>query len=169
MFALALGSGLLAAPRPAPAQGAARAVTTCFETWTGRMRLHQLDAAIALCSRIVDDPSSAAAARGRAFGQRGLLHGRRWALVESSADALHGIADISEGFRLDRPDRERRQQLLLVRAKLHEAIGQFDKAFGDFRAVLQDDPGNDAARAGLRRLGQSDARRAIGAAAPPPS
>ena len=148
----ALGLLLLAAAPPALGQDRANS-DVCFQTQTAVLRLAQLDDAIARCTTIIDDRATAASLRGEALGQRGVMHGRRWSIVEIPQDAVQGIADITEGFRLHTPNEERRRQLVLVRAQLYAATGQTRRATEDFRDVLAGDPANATARAGLRRLG----------------
>ena len=90
--------------------------------------------------------------RGQALAQRGHAHFRRWAILEASHDATRGIADITEGLRLHTPGKERKHQLLVIRAQLLGATGQLRRASDDYRLVLSEDPGNEAARMGLRRI-----------------
>ena len=87
----------------------------------------------------------------QALAQRGLAHFRRWAVLEVAHDATRGIADITEGLRLHTPGKERKHQLLVVRAQLLGATGQLRRASDDYRLVLSEDPGNEAARAGLAK------------------
>jgi hypothetical protein len=115
--------------------------------------LHQLDQLTELCDKIINDPSAKPEMRGQALAQRGHAHFRRWAVLEAAHDATRGIADITEGLRLHTPGRERKHQLLLIRAQLLGATGQLRRASDDYRLVLSEDPGNDAARAGLRKIG----------------
>ncbi len=147
---------VIAGLTPAFAQDGTANTSACFQQNVAALRLARLDDAIARCAVIIDDRAAAASLRGEASAQRGLMHGRRWAVLETQGDATQGIADISEGLRLHTPGAERRVQLLLVRAQLYTATGQTRRAADDFRNVLSSDPGNDIARAGLRRLGQPD-------------
>jgi hypothetical protein len=141
---------------PALGQHSAANSTGCFQARTAALRLAQLDDAIAHCSSVIDDRAAPASLRGEALTQRGMMHARRWSIVEIQQDAVQGIADITEGFRLYEPKEEKRRQLLIVRAQLYAATGQTRRAGDDFRSVLAVDPENDIARAGLRKLGQSD-------------
>jgi hypothetical protein len=94
--------------------------------------------------------------RGQALAQRGLLYAKRWSIVETEPDALHGIADITEGLRLYSPDKDKKQHLLNVRGQLYLATGQHKKAADDFKAVLAEAPDNEAARAGLKKTGAAE-------------
>ena len=141
---------------PALAQEGTANASACFQQNVPALRLARLDDAIGRCTDIIDDRAAAASLRGEALAQRGLMRGRRWAVLEAQEDATQGIADISESLRLHAPGEERRIQLVLVRAQLYTAIGQTRRATDDFRNVLSTNPGNDIARAGLRRLGQPD-------------
>jgi hypothetical protein len=149
----ALGLFLLVAAPSAFGQDRTNSAA-CFQAQTAALRLAQLDDAISRCTIIIDDRATPASLRGEALSQRGVMHGRRWSIVEIAQDAVQGIADITEGFRLHTPKEERRRQLVLVRAQLYAATGQTRRAGEDFRDVLAGDPTNDIARAGLRRLGE---------------
>jgi hypothetical protein len=151
-WALLLAAGLA----PARGQDDAPKVISCFETQTSALRLAQVDRAIELCTLIIDDQAITSKARGEALSQRGLLHARRWTAVEIPQEASQGIADISEGLRLYTPPEERRHLLLIIRAQLYVATGQTRRASDDYRTVLNADPNNAVARAGLRRLGQPE-------------
>lgn len=131
-------------------------LVSCFEARIAPLRLSQLDQGIALCTTIIEDRAAAATLRGEALIQRGLMRGRRWAIIQILGDALQGIADISEGLRLNAPANERMHQILLVRAQLYAVTGQTRKAYDDYRTVLDSDPANDAARTGLSRLGRPE-------------
>ena len=149
----ALGLLLMVAAPPALGQDRANSAG-CFQAQTAALRLAQLDDAIARCTTIIDERATPASLRGEALSQRGVMHGRRWSIIEIPQDAVQGIADITEGFRLHTPNKERRRQLVLVRAQLYAATGQTRRATEDFRTVLAGDPTNGIARAGLRRLGE---------------
>jgi hypothetical protein len=140
-----------------PSQYAPTKVSSCFEPWTANLRIAQLDHGIELCSKIAEDRSAPAKARGEALAQRGLLHARRWSIVELQSEALQGIADITEGLKLHTPDSGRKSHLLVVRAQLYVATGQLRRATDDYRAVLAAEPDNEPAKAGLRRIGQPEA------------
>jgi hypothetical protein len=128
-------------------------INTCFEETIAALRLNQLDQLTELCDRIINDASARPEMRGQALAQRGLAHFRRWAVLEAAHDATRGIADITDGLRLHTPGRERKHQLLVVRAQLLGATGQLRRATDDYRLILSEDPGNEAARVGLRRIG----------------
>ena len=108
---------LLAAAPPALGLDGTANSAVCFQTQTAALRLSQLDDAIARCTSVIDDRAVVAQVRGEALGQRGMMHARRWSIIEIPQDALQGIADISEGFRLFTPNEERRRTLLIVRAQ----------------------------------------------------
>jgi tetratricopeptide (TPR) repeat protein len=128
-------------------------INTCFEESIAALRLNQLDQLTELCDKVINNASTRPELRGQALAQRGLAHFRRWAVLEASHDATRGIADITDGLRLHTPAMERKHQLLVIRAQLLGATGQFRRAADDYRLVLSEDPGNDAARLGLRRIG----------------
>jgi hypothetical protein len=128
-------------------------INTCFEESIAALRLSQLDQLIDLCDKVVSDAATKPETRGQALAQRGLGHFRRWAVLETAHDATRGISDITEGLRLHTPVKERRQQLLLIRAQLYAATGQLRRASDDYRLVLSEDPTNDTARTGLRKIG----------------
>ena len=128
-------------------------INTCFEETIAALRLNQLDQLTELCDKIVNDASARPEIRGQALAQRGLAHFRRWAVLEVAHDATRGIADITDGLRLHTPGKERKHQLLVVRAQLLGATGQLRRASDDYKVVLSEDPGNEAARAGLRKIG----------------
>jgi hypothetical protein len=139
-----------------PSRFAPTKVSSCFEPWTANLRLSQLDHGIELCSRIAEDRSAPAKTRGEALAQRGLLHARRWSIVELQTEALQGIADVTEGLRLHTPDNSRKHHLLVVRAQLYVATGQLRRAADDYRTVIAAEPDNEPAKAGLRRIGQPE-------------
>ena len=128
-------------------------INTCFEEAIAALRLNQLEQLTELCDKIINDASARPEMRGQALAQRGLAHFRRWAVLEAPHDATRGIADITDGLRLHTPGKERKHQLLVVRAQLLGATGQLRRATDDYRLVLSEDPGNDAARLGLRKIG----------------
>ena len=128
-------------------------ISTCFEETIAALRLNQIDQITELCDKIINDASARPELRGQALAQRGHAHFRRWAVLEASHDATRGIADITEGLRLHTPGKERKHQLLVIRAQLLSATGQLRRASDDYRLVLSEDPGNEAARMGLRRIG----------------
>ena len=138
-----------------PAAGAQpfQRINTCFEETIAALRLNQLDQLTELCDKVINNASARPELRGQALAQRGLAHFRRWAVLEASHDATRGIADITDGLRLHTPAMERKHQLLVIRAQLLGATGQLRRAADDYRLVLSEDPGNDAARLGLRRIG----------------
>jgi hypothetical protein len=138
--------------QPAPGQEVRR-INTCFEESLAALRLSQLERGIVLCDQLIEDKSTPSVQRGEAFAQRGLMHARRWSIVSTSADAVQGIADITEAFRLHNPPTARKHQLLIVRAQLNVAAGQTRRASEDFTAVLNEDSGNAAAQDGLKKLG----------------
>ena len=137
---------------PAQAQPVQR-INSCFEESIAALRLSQLDQLTELCDRIINDVSATGETRGQALAQRGHAAFRRWAVLETVPDATRGIADITESLRLHTPGPERKQQLLLIRARLYAAAGQLRRAADDYRLVLSEDPSNDTARLGLRKIG----------------
>ena len=129
-----------------------RKVTTCFEQNIAALRLSQLDEAISYCDQIAGDNAAPSDRRGQALAQRGLIHARRWSMISSEPEALQGIHDITEGLRLHAPPTERRHHLLLVRGHLYAVVGQLRRAAEDYRAILDSNPANSAAREALKRL-----------------
>lgn len=138
---------------PAAAEQPLQRISTCFEESIAALRLSQLDQLIDHCDRVVGDAATKQETRGQALAQRGHAYFRRWAVLEAAPDATRGIADITESLRLHTPAKERKQQLLLIRAQLYAATGQLRRASDDYRLVLTEDPGNEAARGGLRKIG----------------
>jgi hypothetical protein len=138
---------------PAATGQSLQRISTCFEESIAALRLSQLDQLIDHCDRVVGDAATKPETRGQALAQRGHAFFRRWAVLETAPDATRGISDITESLRLHTPARERKQQLLLIRAQLYAATGQLRRATDDYRLVLSEDPSNDAARAGLRKIG----------------
>jgi len=128
-------------------------ISSCFEESIAALRLSQLDQLTELCDRIANDASATREMRAQALAQRGHAFFRRWAVLETAQDATRGIADITESLRLQLPAPERKQQLILIRAQLYAATGQLRRASDDYRLVLSEDPSNEAARAGLRKIG----------------
>ena len=108
-------------------------ISTCFEETIAALRLNQLDQLTELCDKIINDASARPEMRGQALAQRGHAHFRRWAFLEASHDATRGIADITEGLRLHTPGKERKHQLLVIRAQLLGATGQLRRASDDYR------------------------------------
>jgi len=131
-------------------------VRGCLVESIAPLRLSELAQAISSCEQVIGDKASSRDLRGQALGQRGLLYGKRWSIVETESDALHGIADITEGLRLHNPEKARKQHLLNVRGQLFLATGQHKKAADDFKAVLAEAPDDEAARAGLKKAGASE-------------
>lgn len=128
-------------------------ISTCFEESIAALRLSQLDQLTELCDKVINDASATREMRGQALAQRGHAFFRRWAVLETAHDATRGISDITESLRLHTPGPERKLQLLLIRAQLYAATGQLRRAADDYRLVLSEDPNNDTARLGLRRIG----------------
>ena len=158
-YLVALVTALLTAGvTPALAQDESPRAVSCFENRTAAMRLNQLERAIAQCSQVIDDQATAAATRGQALSQRGLLRARRYVAIEVAQEAVQGIADITEGLRLHTPPEERRIQLLIVRAQLYVATGQTRRAATDYQTVLAADPNNSLARSRLRRLAPQESQ-----------
>jgi hypothetical protein len=128
-------------------------INTCFEESIAALRLSQLDQLADLCDKIINDASATREMRGQALAQRGHAFFRRWAVLETAQDATRGISDITESLRLHTPGQDRKLQLLLIRAQLYAATGQLRRSADDYRLVLSEDPSNDAARLGLRKIG----------------
>jgi hypothetical protein len=128
-------------------------INSCFEESIAALRLSQLDQLTDLCDKIINDTSATREMRGQALAQRGHAFFRRWAVLETAADATRGIADITESLRLHTPGQDRKLQLVLIRAQLYVATGQLRRATDDYRLVLSEDPSNDTARLGLRKIG----------------
>ena len=106
------------------------------------------------CDQIAGDKAALPVRRGQALAQRGLMLARRWSIISQQGDALQGIDDITEAFGLHLPAPDRRDQLLLVRGQLYAAVGQFRRAAEDYRAILDRDPANSAAREALKKLAE---------------
>jgi tetratricopeptide (TPR) repeat protein len=140
---------------PALAQPIER-VRACLVESIAPLRLSELAQAISSCEQVIGDAATPRDVRGQALAQRGLLYAKRWSIVETEPDALHGIADITEGLRLYSPDKDKKQHLLNVRGQLYLATGQHKKAADDFKAVLAEAPDNEAARAGLKKTGAAE-------------
>ena len=140
---------------PAPAQPV-ELVRGCLVESIAPLRLSELAQAISRCEQVIGDAATPREVRGQALGQRGLLYAKRWSIVETEQDAIAGIADITEGFRLHNPDKARKQHLLNVRGQLYLVTGQHKKAADDFKAVLAEAPDNEAARAGLKKTGTAE-------------
>jgi hypothetical protein len=136
----------------APSRAQVTQISTCFEEYLAPLRLNDLQDGIALCDKVIEDRTTGPERRGQAYAQRGLMYGRQWSILTTSALAIQGIADITEGLRLHSPLLERRHQLLFARARLYAAIGQNRRAVQDFTAILDEDPKNAAAREALARL-----------------
>lgn len=130
-----------------------RKINTCFEESLAPLRLGQLEEGIAHCDRVVEDKTTPADRRGQAFAQRGLMYARRWSILSTPAFAIQGISDITEAFRLHTPAMQRKHLLLLIRAQLYVGTGQTRRASEDFSAILGEDPANNAAQEGLKRVG----------------
>ena len=73
-------------------------------------------------------------------------------MIWSEPEALQGIHHFTEGLRLHAPPTERRHHLLLVRGHLYAVVGQLRLAAEDYRAILDSNPANSAARESLKRL-----------------
>lgn len=150
---LFLTSGVLPAGlSPALGQDTKATPISCLETRTAALRLNQLAEGIAGCTKFADDPAATATLRSQALHQRGLMHARRWSIVQDRQDAVRGIDDITEGLRMQTPPADRRSVLLMVRAQLYAATNQADKAAADYRAVLENDPKNRSALHGLSQV-----------------
>ena len=128
-------------------------VRGCLVESIAPLRLSELAQVISRCEQVIGDTASSQVLRGQALAQRGLLYAKRWSLVETEPDALHGIADITEGLRLHNPEKAKKQHLLNVRGQLYLATAQLKKAVDDFKAVLAEAPDNESARAGLKKTG----------------
>ena len=149
--------GLLLAGGIAPAAAQpVQLVRGCLVETIAALRLSELAQAISQCDQVINDAATPRQVRGQTLGQRGLLYAKRWSIVETEPDALHGIADITEGLRLHTPDKARKQHLLNVRGQLYLATGQHKKAADDFKAVLAEAPDNESARAGLKKTGAAE-------------
>jgi hypothetical protein len=136
-----------------PAAGQLQRINSCFEESIAALRLSQLDQLTELCDKIINDTSATREMRGQALAQRGHAFFRRWAVLETAPDATRGITDITESLRLHTPSQDRKLQLVLIRAQLYVATGQLRRATDDYRLVLSEDPSNDTARLGLRKIG----------------
>ena len=113
--------GLLAASiAPALAQPI-ELVRGCLVESIAPLRLSELAQAISRCEQVIGDAASSRDLRGQALAQRGLLYAKRWSIVEVEQDALHGIADITEGIRFHNPEKARKQHLLNVRGSFYLA------------------------------------------------
>jgi hypothetical protein len=128
-------------------------VRGCLVETIAALRLRELAQTIALCDQIIDDAAAPRELRGQALGQRGLLHAKRWSIVETAQDANQGIADITEALRFHTPEKARKHHFLIIRGQLYLATAQLKRAADDFKTVLAEAPDNDAARAGLRKIG----------------
>ena len=154
--AAAIGA-LLAAISTAPTLAQpVELVRGCMVESIAALRLSELAQTISRCEQVIGDAASSRDLRGQALAQRGLLYAKRWSIVETEHDALAGIADITEGLRLHNPEKAKKQHLLNVRGQLYLATGQHKKAVDDFKAVLAEAPGNETARAGLKKAGASE-------------
>jgi hypothetical protein len=143
---------LLALSVALPAFAQVHKVTTCFEQLLAPLRLGDLQQGIAFCDQIVADKTAPPQRRGEAYAQRGLMYARQWSVTSNIELAVQGISDLTEAFRLHTPPMARQHQLRITRARLYVAIGQTRRASDDYRAVLNEDPPNAAARTGLERL-----------------
>ncbi len=149
--------GLLLATSIAPALAQPiELVRGCLVESIAPLRLSELAQAISRCEQVIDDTATPREVRGQALGQRGLLHAKRWSIVETEQDALASIADITEGLRLHNPAKDKKQHFLNIRGQLYLATGQHKKAADDFRAVLAEAPDNESARAGLKKTGTAE-------------
>jgi cytochrome c-type biogenesis protein CcmH/NrfG len=83
------------------------------------------------------------------------MYARRWSIIQEKQDAVRGIEDITEGFRLQSPPVERRNVLLLIRAQLYAATERASQAADDYRTVLETDPKNRSALHGLAQITNS--------------
>ena len=125
----------------------------CLDIGTAALRRHQIDEAILTCTRVADGAAADEATLAAALIQRGILHGRRWALTDNRKDAESGIADISAGLRRHRFDNDKHIRALLIRGQLYGATGRRSPAVDDFREVLSIAPSDDVAKSALERLG----------------
>ena len=135
----------------APAEAQPVQLASCLVEAVAVLRLNELAKVIASCGQIIDDAATPRETRGQALGQRGLLYAKRWSMMEAAPDAQRGIADITEGLRLHTPAKDRTHHLLNIRGQLYLATGQTRRASEDFKAVLDEAPNNDQARAGLKK------------------
>ncbi len=157
MYKILLAMAVVLATSATAAAQELRRISTCFEEFLAPLGTSQLEDGIAHCDKVIEDKAAPAERRGQTFAQRGLMYGRRWALLSTPALAAQGIADLTEAFELHTPQTERRHQLLLVRAQLHKAVGQTRRALADYTAILNEDPNNSWARQGRSQLGSLDA------------
>ena len=97
---------------------AVQRINSCFEESIAALRLNQFDQLTELCDKIINDALARPEMRGQALAQRGHAHFRRWAVLEVAPDATRGIADITERLRLHTPAKDRKHQLLVIRAQL---------------------------------------------------
>lgn len=147
--------GLLAAMTlipPASGQQV-RQINTCFEESIAALRSTQLEQGIAHCDKVIDNKSTSAEQRARAYAQRGLMYARRWALVATPEFAFQAISDLTEALRPPSLTMTRKHLLLVIRAQLYAATGQTRRALDDYTAVLDEDPDNIAARSERKKLG----------------
>lgn len=141
---------------PALGQDIKATPISCLETRTAALRLSQLVEGIAGCTKLAEDPTATATLRSQALHQRGLMHARRWSIIQDRQDAVRGIEDITEGLRLQMPQTDRRNVLLMIRAQLYAATEQASKAADDYRSVLETDPKNRSALHGLSAVSRPE-------------